>query len=501
MAANLSTRLKRLAFRGHQFFAILGGLALLLWGGSGLLHPLMTALGPQPAVFLPPMQPVDLQGTRPITQTLEAAGIAQAEAIRLVPSPAGQLWQVTVGQDQPRRYFHPESGAELPAHDPAQAVWLARHWLAQPHTPVKSVVLVDRFSPDYPAVNRLLPVWRVEFARADGLSAMIYTETGAVAAVNNHWKSRVQRWFQWLHTWSFLPQKAEWARAILIAALVGSLFLMAASGTGLLLSIRHRKRLKGLKGWHRAAAYALALPVLALSSSGLFHLVQNVGSEPVRVLRLSPAVSPSAGFGLESQWASLADGLGIAGVSLVETNDGRPLYRLALQPPRQGAPYTPGEIRNARFDGIQPSGPALYLDAATGKAWGPGDLELALQLGERFTGVPRTAIRARQLVTRFGPAYDFRNKRLPVWRLDYGPPTNASLFVDTATGVLADTTPNRAKAELWSFSMLHKWNFLLMFGREAQTLIVSLTVALTLLLMGGAGLQMEWKRRRRLRRI
>ncbi|MCP5972731.1 hypothetical protein NL361_28230, partial [Klebsiella pneumoniae] len=82
----------------------------------------------------------------------------------------------------------------------------------QPDTRVQSVILVDRFSADYPAVNRLLPVWKVEFDRADGLSAWIYTETGAAAAISNHWKSGVQRWFQWLHTWSFLSRQAEWAR-------------------------------------------------------------------------------------------------------------------------------------------------------------------------------------------------------------------------------------------------------------------------------------------------
>lgn len=497
-SASISTRAKRLAFRGHQLFAVIGGVALLLWGVSGLLHPLMTAFGPQQAVFMPPMQPVDLQGTRPIGETVQAAGIEKAEAIRIVPGPNGPLWQVTVGQDSERRYFRPETGAELTRHDAVQAEWLARHWLGLPDAPVKAVVWVDAFSADYPAVNRLLPVWRVEFAGADGLTAWVYTETGSVAAVSNHWKSGVQRWFQWIHTWSFLPQEAEWVRVLLVVALVGSLFLMAASGLGLLVSIRRARRLKGLKGWHRIAGYALALPVLMLSFSGIFHLVQNAGDEPQRVLRLSPALRPAAAdFGLQSQWTSITDGLGVAGVSLVEADGGLQLYRLALQPPRHGAPATAGEIRNARFDGVQPTGPALYLNAQTGKPWPAGDRELALQLGERFTGSSRDAIRQVELVTRFGAGYDFRNKRLPVWRLDYGPPVNASVFVDTATGVLADVTPDSARAELWSFSILHKWNFLMAFGREAQTILVSATVLLIVLLMGAAGLWMDLKRRRR----
>lgn len=494
----LSTRMKRLFYRWHQLLAIVGGVALLLWGVSGLLHPLMTAFGPQQAVFMPPMQPVDLQDSRPLGETLRAAGIARAEAVRLVPGPDGPLWQVTEAQDRERRYFRPADGLELARHDPAQAVWLARHWLGQRDAAVVSVEWVDRFSADYPAVNRLLPAWKVTFDGPDRLTAWVYTETGALAAVSNDWKQGVQRWFQWVHTWSFLPRGAEWVRVVLIAALVGSLFLMAASGLGLVVSVRRAKRLKGLKGWHRVAAYALALPVLALSASGIFHLVQNGWSEPERVLRLSaPLQVDFEAFGLPAQWTSVTDGLMVTGVSLVEADDGVPLYRLALAPPRDGAPRTAAEIRNARFDGVTPTGPALYLDARTGQPLAPGDRELALQLGERFTGVPRAAVREASLVTRFGMGYDFRNKRLPVWRLDYGPPVNASLFVDTATGVLADVTPDSAKAELWSFSILHKWNFLIPLGRGVQTLVVATVVLAILVLMAGMGIVLEYRRRAR----
>lgn len=496
--ARLSTTAKRLLFRWHQQLAIIGGIALLMWGVSGLLHPLMTIFGPQQAVFMPPMQPIDLQGSRPIGATLAEAGIERAEAIRLVPGHHGPLWQVTQAQDRERRYFEPDTGAELPRHDREQALWLARHWLAKPDTPVKDIVWVTEFSSAYPAVNRLLPVWRVTFDTEDALTAWIYTETGSLASVSNDWKMGVQRWFQWVHTWSFLPRDAEWVRVLLITALVGTLFLMAATGVGLLFSIRRKLRAPGSRGWHRVAAYALALPVLALSGSGIFHLIQNGWDEPARVLRLSPPISvATTDFGLHEQWLAITDGISVAGVSLVEAADGTMLTRLALMPPRDGSPATPSAIRNARFDGIQPTGPALYLDNRTGMPWAQGDRELALQLGERFTGAPRSALQSATLVTRFGAGYDFRNKRLPVWRLDYGAPIHASIFVDTATGVLADKAPHSGRTEQWSFSVLHKWDFLRMFGREAQTIIVSVVVASIIILMGVIGLQMEWKRRSR----
>jgi hypothetical protein len=124
---------------------------------------------------------------------------------------------------------------------------------------------------------------------------------------------------------------------------------------------------------------------------------------------------------------------------------------------------------------------------------------LALQLGEKFTGAPREAIKNVTLVTRFGPAYDFRNKRLPVWQLDFGSPVNSTIFVDTSTGVLADVTKDSAKPERWSFSMLHKWNFLFPFGRNIQNIVVSVSVIFILIFTATLGIQMDLKRRSRRR--
>jgi len=486
------------AIRWHQLLALFGGVALLLWGLSGLLHPIITAFGPQQAVFFPPERPVDLQGARSIAETLKVAGIGQAAAVKVIVGETENLLQVTESQDAPRRYFRLADGAELPGHDRVHAIWLARHYSGELDAPVRSAERVTDFSEDYPAVNRLLPVYRVQFERPDNLALHIYTETNAVAAVGNDFKAGLQQWFQWVHTWSWMPREAEWARVALMAALVGSLFALAVTGTMMLVLIRRKVRALGTRGWHRIAGYALALPLLMFSSSGLFHLLQNGWDEPQRTLALSPPIAiPANGSALTETWSDLSRGLNVNGVSLVAAQDGTLLYRLSLAPDRKGGPVTGTAIRNARFDGAARTGPALYVEAATGQAWKPGDRELALQMGERFTGVGRDAITNAGLVTRFGPAYDFRNKRLPVWQLDYGHPVNATIFVDTATGVLADRTADSAKPERWSFSMLHKWNFLFPLGRNAQNIIVTVAVLLSIALMALLGLQMDLKRRAR----
>ena len=480
----------------HSLLAILGGIGLLLWGGSGLLHPIMTTWGPQQAVFFPPSHPVDLVGVRLIHQTLADAGIAEAAAIRIVPGETESLLQVTEDPNAPRRYFRLHDGVELPNHDEAQAVFLARHYMRE-EAPVRSVEWIDDFTPSYPWVNRLLPVYKVTFERPDDLSIYIYTETNAAAGVDNTFKAALQTGFRWFHTWSWFPAEADWARVVLMALFIGSLMALALTGVAMIVLIRRKARAPGLRGWHRIAGYAAALPLLMFTSSGLFHLVQYAATPPTKTLTLSTPISlAGASFPIHEQWADLSAGLDISTVSIVEDANGRLLYRLGLAARRHGGPETPSEIRNARFDGIERTGPALYIDAATGAPFEDGDREIALQLGERFTGVSRDAIRNAELVTRFGPQYDFRNKRLPVWRLDYGAPVNATIFVDTTSGVLADRTPDHAKAEQWSFSYLHKWNFLFPLGRETQTLVVSVAVVFSLVFMAGIGLALDLQRRR-----
>jgi len=90
-------------------------------------------------------------------------------------------------------------------------------------------------------------------------------------------------------------------------------------------------------------------------------------------------------------------------------------------------------------------------------------------------------------VTRFGPDYDFRNKRLPVWRIAIDNDQADVLFVDVASGVLVDRVNSASRIEGYSFSFLHKWNFLTApIGRENRDALIVfvLTLALLLALLG-----------------
>ena len=485
------------AMRWHRALAWVAGVVLVLWCASGLIHTYLSMFGPQQKVFQPPLRALQLQGMKPMSHILSQAGIAEVSMVRVVAGEDENLLQVTQDAGQARRYFRLSDGVELQDHDFKQALFLARHYLALPDTPVHEVRKLSQFTDEYPSVNRLLPVYRVAFDNADDTVAFVYTETSVLAGVNNRLKSQCQTVFRHVHSGAWLGQISEPLRVVLLGLLLSALLVTALAGVGLLVGVRRKHRAPGVKHWHRGAAYVLSLPLLLLAISGAWHLLQNAGPKPPSNLRLSaPMKVEHMDFALERQWTAMTHNLNVQGLSLVRSHDSNVwMYRLSLAKPQDKPPTSPEDIRKARFEGKTPLGEPMYLLAHSGEVWPGGDRALALELGERFTGVSRDAIESVEVVTRFGPDYDFRNKRVPVWQLNYGPPVNASVFVDTATGVLADISPNAAKAERWSFSYLHKWNFLAMFGRQVHNGVVSLFVLAILLMFGGLGLRMAWQAR------
>eukprot|EP01030_Chromulinospumella_sphaerica_P017940 gene17940-17785_t len=155
----------------HRALALFGFAAMLLWGASGLLHPWLTTFGVQQAVFAPPQRALNLNQALPFQQLLRQTGIEKAQSVRLAVGESANLLQVTESQFAPRRYFDLNTGLELPNHDPVYAAFLARHYLNAPYAEIAKVERIDTFSNDYPSVNRLLPVYRVQFDRPDGLNA------------------------------------------------------------------------------------------------------------------------------------------------------------------------------------------------------------------------------------------------------------------------------------------------------------------------------------------
>ncbi len=498
-------KLRLWALRWHNKLAWWGGLTILLWGLSGIAHPLMAWFGPQAQQFLAPHLQVSGEQLQAVSRVLDEQAIDRARLLKVVPSDEGAVLQLTQAADSPRRYFSLTDQRELPNYDRHQALWLGQHYTGRPASEVQSVEFIGEFNRHYPWVNRLLPVYKIRYDGDDQLTAFVHTETGALASLVDGDKARLQVFFQALHTWSWLDFSGH-GRVLIVGLLMLSLLAMSVSGLKMVLLFRQRKLPQASRRWHRYFAYALWLPLLGWSVSGFYHLLQSAYVQPVAGLKLAPAFPLSAAevsTPLNNDWLQQYRERSLNSISLLAMAEGEDerergsaslVWRLSLQPT-----LTEPVERQQRYRGQPTEQQVVYLRAAGGQPLVLDDGQYVRQLASQFTDWPAERIVSMEKITRFGPGYDFRNKRLPVWQLQYDDAEQTRVFIDPQTATLVDRNRAIDRAESLSFSLLHKWNHLTpLMGRQLRDMLIVATLLLCLL-ASGMGVALLLARRKRVK--
>jgi hypothetical protein len=136
--------------------------------------------------------------------------------------------------------------------------------------------------------------------------------------------------------------------------------------------------------------------------------------------------------------------------------------------------------RIVRKDGIS------YVDAQSGR-------NLNLSEAEWARGFVQHADTEDPVkITTFTDEYGFASKRLPVWRFS---DSDKIRFVDPADGLISSTVTVTGVAEQWTFTRLHKWQFLdVVTGKRWRDAAIS-AIALAIAGMAGTGLLIRFKRR------
>ncbi|WP_445359426.1 PepSY domain-containing protein [Microbulbifer sp. ANSA005] len=500
--------------RWHRFLTWIAFFGVVTWSLSGISHPIMAWFGPQAKNTMPPTFQASTETLYKLEKIVDKLPIERAAIAKVVPSSEGNLLQITEADNSPRRYFNLETGSELFDHDIAQAKWLTSHYLDLPQENIIDVKFKESFSADYPRVNRLLPVYEVTIAVDDNLlKAFIYTETGALAALNNSFKAKTQMFFRALHTWSWLDTTGH-GRVLTVALFMLTLLVIASTGLYLIFALPSRKIPKSNRRWHRRLGYLLWLPLLGWSASGFYHLLQAEYIQPISGLRLLEPVQLESFAVTEremAQWrhsieSSIPKKAHLNAISLNQSIDKKPFYRLGISIPIEES-MSNYQQRKARFSGLPLESSSALINAQTGEKESIKDQDLAKELALQFiqsngNTIDNIKIDEIKLVTHFGPNYDFRNKRLPVWQVDLNDPANSRYFVDPVTGILVDQNRKIDRLESLSFSLLHKWNFLRpLIGAEKRDILIVITL-LALVAMSCFGLAIYLARRKpRARRV
>ena len=134
-----------------------------------------------------------------------------------------------------------------------------------------------------------------------------------------------------------------------------------------------------------------------------------------------------------------------------------------------------------RFQGKQREANAFYIHSGNGQRIEHTDKQQAIALLRQSMGND-IDVKKTRLITRFGQGYDFRNKRLPVWRIDINDKALTHVFVDPITGILVDQSRQVDRWESRTFSLLHKWNYLQpLIGRQWRDVLIVVTLLACLL--------------------
>ncbi|MGO2479160.1 MAG: hypothetical protein ACTH7Q_12535 [Pseudoalteromonas sp.] len=483
--------MRKLLNTWHKKLGWWGLAALFIWGLSAISHPIMSWFGPQTVAFSAPKLQLNHAQLSGFNQLVKMPSVtASAQVVKVVANEQyGGLLQVTRKGKASRDYYNLETLDYLTDFDKKQAKWLASYYSGIASNKIDTISVIEHFSDDYPAVNRLLPVYKVDFN--NGTSTYVFTETNSLASITNGFKNTLKAVFIQLHTFAWL-EDIEYGRLVIIGLLMVTLFAMAVTGLGLVFAMRKRAIKQMSRRYHRYLAYALWLPLLGWSASGFYHLLYSSQATSVSGLRLQSIGCINTEQTLNNDWLARYQNKSLTSISVVSDAQNNAVYRLGI-----AAKKVANANRSSRFKGMPSEAPAVYINPYSGNERNDiNDKSQAKLLANKFKKDEQVSVVDSHIVTRYGADYDFRNKRLPVWKVELDDTQSSWLFVDPISGILVDQSRSQDRLERLSFSLLHKWSHLTSFtGRMLRDGMIVITLLL-LLVMAGFGAKMMLKKRR-----
>jgi hypothetical protein len=452
----------------HRRLALLACFGVFSWALSGMLHPLMSALQPKPAAFMPPQTGLLLEQLQAPGPLLQRAGIQQVQALRLLMLDGQPYYQVRLTGQATPRYWHAQSGLEAQLSG-RHAELLTRHYLGTSE-PLHLANTLTAFSNEYAFINRLLPAVRVDTARADGLRVYLDLYQDRLGTLVDDRKAAFSSLFLWLHSFHWLDVGGPLRPALMLLLLAAS---AAAVSLGVTSFLARRQARTRLRRWHGRMGIGMALMTLAFVASGAWHLLHKLTASPPPATFVSTFNSSALTAAPQPNWQ--LDGEQLLKISLLQLDD-QPIWR--LQGLRAG---NQPSLRYLAMDGsaLDELAPQRYAEQRFA--------EYAAPLG---LGVPSSISVQRS----FDHDYGFVFKRLPVLKASYADDQHSALFIDPLDGALAGQVNDADRAEGFSFAYLHKWELLSSINKTSKDAALTL-IALAHLLLVLGGLYV-WRKRR-----
>jgi hypothetical protein len=490
-------------YRWHRLLGLLTVVPVVLWALSGLSHPLMSnLLRPAIAHETVPAPPLTAAALAvPVAQVLAWHHLPTVQNVRVVWANKQAYYQVTTASGK-LRYFATADGRELPDGDRAYAESVARYLMADSTSAVASAERLTHYTADYKFINRLLPVWKITFARPDGMAVFIETGHSRLGTFNNRARATFLWVFGMMHNWDFLAALPRPLHLGIMLVFTTIIWLSALSGLVIYGFVRGKLRqprsAQDAVGWlrkrHRTLGLWVAFVTFTFAFSASYHLWQKFTPD-----RRDDVARVSLFSAKELTW-SLTDALTgpntVGQLSLARVG-GQPYYRLVSkaadgQPTVQyrstqtGQLLPDGEFRyaaelgqefRAKLNSTAPGTAAANSESSSAAA---DCCEAPSLVAETKTAIGSPAaspapaqanLLSPELVTKFAGEYGFVNKRLPVVKLAFAGAGHPALYVEPATGRLAAFVTDDARREGLSFAVLHKFFLMDWAGKTVRDFV------------------------------
>ncbi|MGN6415887.1 MAG: PepSY domain-containing protein [Pseudobacter sp.] len=339
---------------------------------------------------------------------------------------------------------------------------------------VQSVEIVNNFDGEYKYVNRLLPVYKVQFDRADGIRVYVETTQDRFAFVMDNRRATFDTFFAWCHTWEWLSFSGKF-KYLLMGLITSLAFLSTCMGLYIFFITKTKKGTQPMakaRRRHRIVSLVACVFTLMFTFSGGLHALEKLNTPDPIADNTSNEIRASSVSLDYSRLQAAIPSEAINDISIAKVH---------------AALYWRVSSKSKKL---------FYINATDYTILPNGDEQHAVSLVSNFSGHAAGDITQKERITKFAGEYGFINKRLPVWKISYASKSNERYYVETSTGKCAAYITDKDLFEGYSFALLHKHHFMDWAGKSARDISTMIAAGLqVIMVLVGLFLFYRWIRR------
>ncbi|KXX70118.1 PepSY domain-containing protein [Flammeovirga sp. SJP92] len=437
-------------YKIHRQLSLIALLPVLAWTLSGVMHPLMSNFKPRVNQRLAVNKEVKSadQIQLSVDSIMKINHWEDIASFRLVTIDSAIFYQFKRAEGN--TYINAKSGEKLMNGDIHYATYLAGLYSGEEEQKIDAIDIQKEFSNEYVKIARILPVYKVQYKRMDGLWVFIDVNTDRMTYATNTIRSTFQRVFLWAHSWTFLDFNNTF-RLLILGFFITISFL--AGVTGILVYTRYRKtyqrqqksRVPWQRRFHRTLGIGLSFTLLLFALSAFMHMLPKY------------TALDKTSYGSPAQYSQ---------EEMIFDLDTVKGDWINYQPVKiDGINYYQFHFKAGR--GIS----KRYFHSVSGEELIKGDSIYAVQLAKQYSGL--SSVKSITEVKKFANEYGFINKLLPVQKVQFEGEGNLRWYIDTQTTFVGAIIEDKAAFSGFIFAYFHKYHMFDFLGKKARDTIMS----------------------------